>query len=205
MSAETIDQICNRHTADKGSQWHNFCVRYAPHLEPMRDMTINLLEVGIQFGCSARFWLEAFPRAQIYGVDTCLGHQLNDPRFHFTIGDQRSREFWAQWKSSNPIMRVIIDDAEHRADASKAMFESLWPHLEPGGIYAIEDVGTWWDSDFSSPIVGDEWLRFLCGEVNWHGKDYGGKPHPKPYELNDLEKTLDSIHLSKHLVILVKK
>jgi hypothetical protein len=194
---DTLDQICNRHGADKGSQWHDFARRYAPFLEPLRD------QVGVQFGCSARMWLEAFPKAQIYGVDIRKDHDIVDPRFHFAIGNQRDWVFWANHKT--PMFHVIIDDAEHRADASKTMFECLWPQLLPGGMYSIEDTSTLWDKDFASAVQGDEWFKFLIGEVNWHGKDYGGKPHPQPYSLSDLEKTIDSIHFSKHLCIIVKK
>lgn len=206
MLNESLDTICNRHTADKGSKWHDFMKRYEPHLEPLRDKEINLLEVGIQFGCSAGMWLEAFPKAQVYGVDIRQDHKLSDPRFHFEIGDQRSVEFWEKWKFTHPLMHVIIDDAEHRADASANMFYALWPHLVHGGLYSIEDVCTWFDPAFSSPLNGADWLRTLFGEVNWSGKSYGGKPGPAaPYQLSLLEATIDSIHLSKHLLLIRKK
>jgi hypothetical protein len=203
---ESLDQVCNRHTADKGSQWHNFCVRYAPHLEPLRGEAFNLLEVGIQFGCSAGFWLEAFPNAQIYGVDIRKDHSIDNPRFHFEIGDQRDWKFWAEWRQRNPEMRVIIDDAEHRADASRAMFNALWGHLSLGGVYAIEDVCTWWDFSFSSPVIGESWIGELASTLNWHGHSYGGKPVPEPdFKPSYMEESIDSIHLSKHLIILRKK
>ena len=85
--SETLDELCNRHGADKGSRYHDFCRRYQPFLEPLRDQPINLLEVGIQFGCSARMWLDYFRNAQIYGVDIGAEHTITDPRFHFSTCD----------------------------------------------------------------------------------------------------------------------
>lgn len=205
---ETLDQLCNRHTADKGSLWHDFCRRYDPYLAPLRDKPINLLEVGIQFGCSARMWLDYFSCAQIYGVDIRKEHHVDDDdiRFHFQIGDQSNVDFWSQWKSQNPRMHVIIDDAAHVVPASRPMFESLWPHLEPGGLYAIEDVCCWWDSDYHTSADQGDWLKSLIGSLNWFGKDYGGKPKPySAYALSGFERTVDSIHCSKHLVLIVKK
>ena len=156
MSTQSLNEMFNRHMADKGTIGHDFARHYEPFLEPLRDKDFNLLEVGIQFGNSARGWLEAFPRAQIYGVDCGNEHSISDPRFHFCTANQRDVAFWSKWKADNPRMLVIIDDAEHRADASKVMFEALWPHLHAGGLYAIEDICTWFDPYFSSPVAGDE-------------------------------------------------
>lgn len=203
----TLDEMAVINTCDKASTGHDFSRRYEPFLHLMRHLPIEVLEVGVQFGQSAKLWLEYFdnPGARIYGVDIGKEHNLTDPRYHFEIGNQRDTAFWDGWKKRNPMLHFIVDDAEHRADASKAMFESLWPHLCEGGIYAIEDVGTWMDKWFESPLDGSDWMKELFKVVNWYGKSYGGKPLEKPYTLNGFEKTIDSIHFSKHLVILVKK
>jgi predicted O-methyltransferase YrrM len=34
---------------------------------------------------------------------------------------------------------MVIDDASHAYDMTKASFEILWPRLAPGGLYVIED------------------------------------------------------------------
>lgn len=202
---ETLESVMDRSTCDKGPRFHDYGKRYAPFLEPLREQPINLLEVGIQFGCSARMWLEAFPNAHIYGVDIRKDHDLNHPRFHFEIGDQKDRKFWSHWAARNPRPHVIIDDGEHTVEASKATLESIWYHLRPGGLYSIEDCCVWWDKDFNPSADRGEWLRSLITDLNWRGSDYGGKPHPTPFSLTDFEQTVDSIHLSKHLCIIVKK
>lgn len=203
---KSLNEIMNEHNADKGSIGHDFCKRYEKHFEPLRDMPIDLLECGIQNGLSARAWLEFFSNAIVYGVDVADQHGITDPRFHFIRGNQRDQAFWGAFATRHPHLHIAIDDAEHRAEASKIMFECVWPLIVSGGTYVIEDVCTWADEAFASPICGDEWLRFLFNEVSWHGKDYGGKPSPvQNYQLSYLEQTLDSIELSKHLIILKKK
>lgn len=201
-----LNTFMNVQGADKGSIGHDFCKRYEPHFHKWRMEPIELLECGIQNGLSARGWLDYFPNATIHGVDVLNQHGITDPRFSFVIGNQRDQSFWGAFASRHPQIHIAIDDAEHRADASKIMFECVWPLIVSGGTYAIEDCCTWMDEAFISPIHGDEWIRFLFSELNWHGKDYGGKPYPmQNYQLTYLEQTLDSIELSKHLVILKKK
>lgn len=202
----TLDEVANKHGADKGSAGHDFMKRYAPFLEPLRDKPLNLLECGIEFGKSARMWLEAFPLAQIYGVDIKNEHGIQDDSFHFCIGDQRNADFWEQWKNESPMITVAVDDSCHYASASKVMFEAIWPHLTAGGLYAIEDTCVWDDSEYISDVDGYDWIRNLIRDVNWNGKEYGGKPHPLPsFTLSEFEQTVDSIHCSKHLVLIQKK
>lgn len=201
----TLDAIFDKHGTDKGNLGHRFGRWYEPFLAPQQNCRINLLECGVQFGCSAAAWLDYFPEGQIYGVDIANEHRVRDNRFHFSVGNQRDAAFWSSWKAGHPRLHVIVDDAEHRADASRVMLDCLWDHLLSGGLYAIEDIGTWWDPAFASPLSGQQWLGELAAAVNWHGKSYGGKPHPADYVLEGLERDLDAVLIYKHLILLLKK
>ena len=35
---------------------------------------------------------------------------------------------------------MVIDDAAHSNAATRTAFQALWPHVQPGGIYIIEDL-----------------------------------------------------------------
>lgn len=201
----TLDNIFIANGTDKGSTGHSFSRWYEPLFEPLRDRPITICEAGVQFGCSIRAWLSYFPLAAVYGVCGKSEHGITDPRFHFQVGNQEDKGMWERWKQENPKLNICIDDCAHQAAASKVMLEALWPHLLSGGIYIIEDVCCFWDNDFASSVNGPDWLRDLIGAVNWRGKQYGGKPHPTQFVLNDFEATVDSIHFSKHLVIITKK
>lgn len=205
----TLDEIAVRRTADKGSVFHNYCVRYAAYMEKWRLDKIRLLEIGVQFGCSAGLWLEYFENADIYGVDivNCHGDARLDKstRWHFYLGDQRDRGLWERFKSEVPPLTVVIDDGGHYADAIRISFECLWPHVVNGGVYIIEDVHCLWDAEFASPVHGSDLVKWLFEDVNWHGKDYHGKPHPGPYTLTEFERTIDFVHLYKGLIVIGKK
>lgn len=204
----SLDEIAVGRTADKGSVFHNYCVRYSQYMDKWREQQIRLLEIGVQFGCSAGMWLEAFPNANIYGVDIVNCHtdaKLDqNPRWSFFMGDQRDRNFWEGFKSRVPPLTVIIDDGCHHADAIRISLECLWPHLVNGGVYIIEDVHCLWDKEFSSPVQASDLVRWLFEDVNWHGKSYHGKPNPEPYTLTYFEKTVDFVHLYKGLIVIGK-
>jgi hypothetical protein len=68
---------------------------------------------------------------------------------------------------------LIIDDASHLYDPTRASFEALFPYLRPGGMYIIEDWAWahWHDPNTPAPnaafneasaAVPDDWL---CDEV----------------------------------------
>jgi hypothetical protein len=98
-----------------------------------------VLELGVLNGDSLNEWRARWPDAFIAGVD------LNWPDI---IGD------WAFFKaaqddhhaltliSEHGPWTLIIDDAEHVGIKSAASFDTLWPHVAPGGCYVIEDWGT---------------------------------------------------------------
>lgn len=198
----TLDEIANKHTADKGSVWHNYCLRYAPFFEKWRGQLINVLEMGVQFGCSAKVWLDYFPAAHIYGIDIAPQPDLSHPRWSFIQGSMTDPAAL----NLVPTCQIIIDDASHRASDSRAAFQILWPRLAPGGIYAIEDVHSWWDAEFLSPVSGPEWVKEMFGDVNWWGKQYHGKPRPNPnFSLNAFEQTVDFVQFTKGLIIIGKK
>lgn len=71
------------------------------------------------------------------------------PRIHLYEGSQTDLEFLSC--VANEVaphgFDIIIDDASHLDEASKATFWHLFDqHLKPGGLYVIEDWGTgYWD------------------------------------------------------------
>jgi hypothetical protein len=120
---------------------HYFQV-YHRHLSPFRDRPVHILEIGVYSGGSLFMWADYFgPKAIIYGVDiepSCKVYESNQVRI--CIGDQGSQAFWRDFKTTAPLIDVVIDDASHRPDHQILSFKELFPHLRAGGVYICEDI-----------------------------------------------------------------
>jgi predicted O-methyltransferase YrrM len=86
------------------------------------------------------------------------------------------REFGAE-----PI-DLVIDDASHQWDRTRASFDVLYPRLRPGGTFVIEDWG--WEY-----LVGDALIASVADpasekyrhfEARYESEVRAGNPHPPP-------------------------
>lgn len=203
---KSLDEICNGHGADKGTTWHGYAPIYDKYFTPLRDNPIHFLEIGTQAFCSIKAWLEYFSCANIYGIDVWQGSPMpTDPRFKFFKGDQSDIEFLKAFKANVPKLDVVIDDAGHYPLQIRSCFDRLWPHIVPGGIYAIEDTHSFFHPQWTQEGAGQDWVRHLFTALNWNGKAFHGNPTPAPYTLTELESTLDRIEMVKGLILLFKK
>jgi len=149
MERNSLQEIYTRHTSpdpgwgDKGTT-HSYIDYYAEVLEPYRDTAKRVLEIGIAYGHSHNMWVEYFTKASIVGNDISdwfrhpnkpEGAYL-DPRIYRIHGDSTDH---AIWFDEGPF-DVIIDDGSHMVEDQIATFKNLWPLLNSGGIYIIEDV-----------------------------------------------------------------
>jgi SAM-dependent methyltransferase len=120
--------------------------QYDEIFDPLVNEPITLLELGVYRGGSLLLWNDYFPSATIVGVDIELPKDFNGTeRIHLFEGSQADPAFL--WRVSNEIapngFDIIIDDASHMGELTKAAFWHLFDnHLKPGGFYVIEDWGT---------------------------------------------------------------
>lgn len=125
---------------------------YDPVLLPFLDQEISLLEIGIHKGGSLLLWRDYFPRGVIVGIDQQppLGWIAPD-RIRVFQGRQEDAAFLSRVaRATAPDgFDIIIDDASHRGDLTRASFWHLFDHhLKSGGLYAIEDWGTGYFDDW---------------------------------------------------------
>src|ERR1041384_5899313 len=105
-----------------------------------------VLELGVHHGGSVQLWRGYFPHARIIGIDADIrGARIADPtRIELFQGRQDDAAFLHDIASrvAPEGFDLIIDDASHVRKPSEASFRALYPHLKPGGWYAIEDWAT---------------------------------------------------------------
>ena len=138
--AKDLDLIGGLMGTDKSSADHDYLVHYDRLFREHIQSAFNFLEIGIFKGASLAMWHEYFDQATIIGVDIqqdCRCYARD--RIMVEIGSQEDPGFLADLVRRYPP-RIIVDDGSHLAHHVIFTFETLFPALEPGGIYVIEDL-----------------------------------------------------------------
>ena len=127
--------------------------RYARFLEDHNPST--MIELGVLQGGSTAFAalahhpskLMAFERSpeRVEALDTLLERKAltSTVRVHYGI-DQADRStlhdhLTAEGIGTRQTIDLVVDDASHLVEPTRASFETLFPFLRPGGIYIVED------------------------------------------------------------------
>jgi hypothetical protein len=156
--------------SDKGTQiyWgegvpHCYALSYHTLLAPMRDESFNLLEIGLDTASqgsaqpadapSLRAWRRYLPNAMLYGYDIHDFGFFEQEATHTFRGDQASREDLRRFLAEHgaPAFRMVIDDGSHAPSHQQISLAALFPHVEPSGLYVIEDLH--WQPHEESPTT----------------------------------------------------
>jgi len=143
ISGNKLYELGAKHNTDKVFH-HEYHVIYDFFLKQFYNYSGSMLEIGIQHSNSLKMWLELFPNAYIYGLDidiSDVGH-----RYSIIKGDQSNTEHLVYLNSiistqTKPLF-FINDDGSHIPEHQLLTFNTLFPTLQEGGIYIIEDIET---------------------------------------------------------------
>ncbi|MEO1140184.1 MAG: hypothetical protein AAFW87_12080 [Pseudomonadota bacterium] len=153
---ENLTELADRFGSDKGSTKHRYTELYHMLFHPFRQRKITFLEMGLLIGGpehgnspdrettdapSIRMWLEYFPKADIHGLDISDFSWFKDDRFTFHRCDMDDRdEIASAIEEVGAAPTIVIDDASHASHHQQNAFLEIFPRLESGGIYVIEDL-----------------------------------------------------------------
>jgi SAM-dependent methyltransferase len=143
-----LKELFSKYHSDKGDIGYDKV--YESLFSPYKDLPITLLELGTYSGGSLHAWHDYFTQATIVGIDNNVEPLDLPDRVYFYRGDQQDREF-IKGLTNLYKFDIVIDDAGHYWGPQQASFRYLWPHLNKGGIYVIEDLGTSFDHRYESP------------------------------------------------------
>jgi hypothetical protein len=205
-----LDLIGRQTGTDKSSLHHNYLHYYEQHLTEYRHEEITFIEAGIggyqykdRGGQSLRMWREWFTKAKVVGFDLYDKSGLNIPGTAIYQGSQDDAPFLTRLIEKVGAPTIFIDDASHICDLTVKTFEIVFPLLQPGGWYDLEDVeGTYWDTwskgtqdynDFSFPHPVNLGRR-LINDVNV--KHIPGFQAAYPIE---------SLHFYQNIIFIKKK
>lgn len=142
----------------------------------------NIMEIGIWDGGSLVIWNELFMPSKLVGVD--FRQDRCDSKYFEAYIEKndfssRIKTYWGTNQADRNVMLeiyarefqepldLIIDDASHFYEETRASFEILFPKLREGGLYIIEDWAWmhWQEFDEHPYFAGKTGLTQLVIEL----------------------------------------
>lgn len=147
LSAETTSELGKVFFAHNGrivNKWIRYLDVYDRYFAPYRNSPVKMLEIGVYKGGSLELWREYFgAKATIFGIDidpecaNCV-----TPPTRVRIGSQGDPAFLRSVVDELGQPNIVVDDGSHIGRLQQASFNALFPLLQDGGLYIIEDLHT---------------------------------------------------------------
>jgi SAM-dependent methyltransferase len=140
----SIVEIFNKYNTDKNSGFHNYSRQYETLFKDFRTKPLRYLEIGVYCGGSINAMKEIFVKSQlIVGLDidpNCKYFENAENNLFIDIGDATNPAFIETIKNKYSNFDIILDDGSHINKDVITTFELLFPMLNDGGIYIVEDT-----------------------------------------------------------------
>lgn len=191
---------------------HYYTQHYQALLGHLRMRPLRMLEIGVggykdprAGGGSLRMWKRFFPKAHISALDLYDKSWWAEPRIRIHQGSQTDTHVLDRIVREDGPFDVIIDDGSHVSAHIITTFEHLFPTLQEGGYYIVEDTQTSYWKEFG----GDERDRVGTHTAMGYFKSLvDGLNHE---EIRDhsrasgqFDRSIRSIHFHHNLVVVCK-
>ncbi|MBP6422223.1 MAG: class I SAM-dependent methyltransferase [Propionivibrio sp.] len=184
-------------------KWHHYIPLYDRYFGPFRAKKIRFLEIGVSKGGSLQMWRKYFgDEAIIFGIDInpeC--GKFNGQAGQVRIGSQTDHYFLDSVVKEMGGIDVVLDDGSHHMEHVSATLEYLFPHLNYGGIYMVEDLHTaYWKRFGGGYGSGLNFFRVVMDAVN----DMHHWYHAKGLKRSAISNHCSGIHIHDSIVVLEK-
>lgn len=212
---------------------HGYTLAYEREFGRFTHCNVNLLEIGVQMGCSARLWdwyaakyLPTIRGSSWTDLWTIVGCEISivpglretlratlirPDRLHLVEGDSTLPETQLKvmqaLNSDHPEQfDIIIDDGSHLPATQIATLANFWPLVKPGGIYCLEDLHeSWWPKELQRGSIMPV-LHGYTEDAIGRGKfaEWSGIPPADPVPTRN-EEALFSVRYYRNLCVLEKR
>jgi cephalosporin hydroxylase len=184
MNKLTLDQIHKEHDGNLCDKWQQYLWQYERLFASYRSKPITLLEIGVQNGGSLEVYSKCFTNAKhIIGIDinpSCLDIKYHDERIRLLIGDATHENSISQIKKIAPNIDIVIDDGSHTSRDIINTFIKLFPLVNNGGLYIIEDLHASYWSEYGgglfNPYSSMSFFKQLTDVINYEHWGMSIKP-----------------------------
>jgi hypothetical protein len=231
-----LTRLADSSGSDKGTRMsaHRYTRVYEKFFQSFRRRPINLLEIGLlrvavdgrRALCAAegstsatarrapslQMWRRYFPEANIFGFDIDDFSEVKLDRCRIFRGDMSNRDdLISVAKTIGEPLDIIIDDGSHASHHQQITLGALFPFVQTGGLYIIEDMH--WQPQrlekFNAPKTRDicrqlQVTRHFCSPLLSKEENDYIEGHVASVHLFD-SFTLDVSDPSDALAILIKK
>jgi 23S rRNA U2552 (ribose-2'-O)-methylase RlmE/FtsJ len=174
----------------------HFLDLYRKLFDEFKDKKGKILELGIQKGGSLELWENWLPKFQVIGVDIRDCKEFDNERIKTLQLDQRDEKILEY-----APFDIIIDDGGHKMSEQIDSFRMLYPSLNSGGLYIIEDLNSsYWDEFWDQELKTVDFLRGLVDDVNKDAYNMTPRCHLDKKEFYDV----NSISFYKYLCVIRK-
>ena len=211
FSGGEFGELLSKHSGNEISKWIHYIKIYEELLAPYKlahsdsSKPLRLLEIGVAKGGSLEIWQKYFGgNTVIYGIDIdekCRG--ISIPGVQVRIGSQVDEKFLESVIDELGNPQIIIDDGSHHADHLSLTLQLLWPQLQDGGLYIIEDTHTSYWKDHGGGYQSPQTIiEFLKDAIDTMHQSYTRKQMPSKTEF--LKDSLSSITFHDSIIVLRK-
>jgi hypothetical protein len=185
-------------------KWENYFAIYESYFDKFRDRNARVLEIGIQYGGSLKMWEEYFGNAKIFGIDINPDCKtLEEEHIDIQIGSQNDKKFLKEYTNYVKNLDIIIDDGGHTMDQQLNTFKILFPILNEGSIYVVEDVESSYKNMYGGgPKRRGTFIEFSKNIIDFLNANHSDFSTLKP---NWYSKNVEFIHFYNNVVVFGKR
>lgn len=184
-------------------KWHQYLPVYDRYFSAWRNKPVRFLEIGVSQGGSLQMWRKYFgPEARIFGIDileACA--RLDGEAGGVRIGSQTDPAFLRSVVEEMGGIDLVLDDGSHKIKHWKASLEVLFPLLNQGGVYMIEDIHCTYVPDYGGGVRSrDNFFNY----IRWIIDDMHRWYHAVPPRVPELDRLVSGIHVYDSIVVFEK-